>query len=152
VDENHVIGRRKELPALSSKNYQKGYPFFKGCITLEGSYNYNGSQSCTLSLEKGRFLMAEVYINGQRTDLVMSTKKDITELLQKGENKIRIVLRSSLRNLFGPHHWKASPEPVHVSPRYFTFRGTWKGDVAPEFTPVYQSVPFGVDAIEMLTR
>lgn len=152
VDENHVIGRRKALPALSSKNYQNGYPFFKGCITLEGSYNYNGNQSCTLSLEKGRFLMAEVYINGQRTDLVMSTKKDITELLQKGENKIRIVLRSSLRNLFGPHHWKASTEPVHVSPRYFTFRGTWKGDVAPEFTPVYQSVPFGVDAIEMLTR
>ena len=94
--------------------------------------------------------MAELLINDQRTDLVLDTKKDITAFLQKGENKIRIVLNSSLRNLFGPYHWKAMPELVHASPRHFTFRGTWNGGMAPDFTPVYQSVPFGVDAIEMI--
>ena len=150
VDSDHVIRQRKDLPALSSKNYQNGYPFFKGSVTLEGSYFYAGTQRCVISLEKGRFLMAELFINGNRTDMVLDFKKDITQYLQKGENEIRIVLKSSLRNLFGPYHWKATPEPVHLSPRYFTFRGTWNGGIAPDFTPEYQSVPFGVDGIEML--
>ena len=150
VDENHLIARRTSLPALSSQNYQNGYPFFKGSVTLEGSYFYEGRQKCVLSLEKGRFLIARLFVNGQSADMVLDTKKDITELLEKGENKIRIELKSSLRNLFGPHHWAATPEPVHVSPRYFTFRCKWNGGVASEFTNEYQSVPFGVDAIEMI--
>ncbi len=150
VDSDHVIHCRRELPALSSQNHQKGYPFFKGSLTLEGDYCYNGTQKCVLSLEKGRFLMAEIFVNDQRTEMVLDSKKDITNLLQKGENKIRIVLKSSLRNLFGPHHWKATPEPVHVSPRHFTFRCTWKGGVAPDYTEAYQSIPFGVDTIEMI--
>ena len=150
VDGDRVLHKRDGLPSLSSDNYQKGYPFFKGSVTLEGIYDYDGQKRSAISLEKGKFLMAELFINGKRTEMVLDTKKDITELLQKGDNKIRIVLNSSLRNLFGPHHWKAEPEPIKVSPRYFTFRGTWNGGIAPEFTPDYQSVPFGVDAIEMI--
>ncbi len=150
VDSDHVIHKREGLPTLSSKNYQNGYPFFKGSVTLEGNYFYDGIQKCVISLEKGRFLMAELFINGTKTELVLDNKKDITQYLQKGENEIRILLKSSLRNLFGPHHWKANPEPVHLSPRYFTFRGTWKGDVAPDYTEAYQSVPFGLDAVEMI--
>jgi hypothetical protein len=150
VDPDHVIRKREGLPALSSKNYQNGYPFFKGSVTLEGNYFYDGTQKCVISLEQGRFLMAELFINGKKTELVLDDKKDITQYLQKGENEIRILLKSSLRNLFGPYHWKADPEPVHLSPRYFTFRGTWKGGIAPDFTPEYQSVPFGVDAVEMI--
>ena len=150
VDSDHVIRKREGLPALSSSNYQNGYPFFKGSVTLEGSYFYDGEKKCVISLEKGRFLMAELFINGKKTELVLDSKKDITQYLQKGENEIRILLKSSLRNLFGPYHWKETPEPVRLSPRYFTFRGTWNGGIAPEFTPEYQSVPFGVDAIEMI--
>ncbi len=150
VDEAHVLRKRTRLPALSSQNYQSGYPFFKGAVTLSGTYVHDGKHQCKLSLEKGRFLVARVSVNGATTDMTMSTQKDITELLREGENQIGIVLRSSLRNLFGPHHWKAAPEPPHVSPRFFTFRTEWKGGVSPSFTPVYQSMPFGVDAIEML--
>ena len=49
---------------------------------------------------------------------------DITPYLQKGENEIRILLKSSLRNLFGPHHCNGNPEPSSVGPVSFTMRGT----------------------------
>ena len=45
VDSNHVIRKREGLPALSSDNYQNGYPFFKGSVTLEGNYFYEGKGS-----------------------------------------------------------------------------------------------------------
>ena len=150
VDADRVLHKRTALPPISTENYQNGYPFFKGNLTLKGEYDFDGKGSCVLSLEKGRFLMAELFINGTVTDLTLSTKKNITSLLKVGKNEIGIVLHSSLRNLFGPHHWGAMPEPVHVSPRYFTFRCTWNGGVAPDYTDVYQSVPFGLDAIEMI--
>jgi len=150
VDGDQVIHRRTSLPELSSENYKKGYPFFKGEITLKGSYRHDGKGDRTLSLDKGRFLVADVTVNGIKTDITMDTKKDITSLLKAGDNDIEIVLKSSLRNLFGPHHCASAPEPVHVSPRSFTMRGSWNGGISKSYTPVYNSVPFGVDAIEMI--
>ena len=150
VDGDQVIHRRTALPELSSENYKKGYPFFKGEITLKGTYSFDGHGERTLSLAKGRFLVAEVTVNGITTDITMDTKKDITKLLKVGDNDIEIVLKSSLRNLFGPYHCADNPEPVHVGPKNFTMRGSWQGGIAPKHTPVYNSVPFGVDAIEMI--
>ena len=150
VDENQVIHRRMRLPKLSSENYKNGYPFFMGEVTLKGSYAFDGTGRRMLSLEKGRFLVAEVWINRRRTELVMDSKKDITDLLKIGKNSIRIVLKSSLRNLFGPHHCAGNPEPLGVAPPHFTMRGSWNGGISPAYTPEYQSVPFGVDAVEMI--
>jgi hypothetical protein len=96
--------------------------------------------------------VAQVYINGVKTDITMDIKKDITSYLQKGNNSIRIVLKSSLRNLFGPHHYKHVAEPFGVSPTTFTMRGSWGDGESPDYTPVYNSVPFGVDKIEMIIR
>ena len=150
VDDARVIHRRTSLPELSSQNYKKGYPFFKGEITLKGSYFFDGHGERTLSLDKGRFLVAAISVNGVKSDITMDTKKDITSMLKKGDNEIEIVLKSSLRNLFGPHHWAENPEPMSVSPRHFTMRGSWNGGITERYTPVYNSVPFGVDAIEMI--
>ena len=151
VDGKQIIHRRTSLPALSSKNYQNGYPFFKGDITLKGTYTYNGNGNRMISLDNGRFLVAQILINGQKDALVMSNKKDITSMLKQGENEIEIVLKSSLRNLFGPHHILNSPEPRSVGPTAFTMRGSWKGKKSEKYTDEYQCVPFGVDSIEMIT-
>ena len=150
VGEDLVIRRRTALPEISSENYKKGYPFFKGEITLKGSYSFDGNGSRTLSLDNGRFLVAKLLINGTATDITMDTKKDITSMLKVGENDIEIVLKSSLRNLFGPHHWAENPEPMSVSPRHFTMRGSWNGEITPRYTHTYNVVPFGVDSIEMI--
>ena len=152
VDENQVIHRRTSLPTLASTNYQNGYPFFKGEVTLKGTYTYDGNGKRVISLDNGRFLVAQVLINGQKTSVVMSNKKDITSMLKQGENEITILLKSSLRNLFGPHHCNGNPEPTGVGPVSFTMRGTWNGTTSPKYTPVYQSVPFGVDSIEIISE
>lgn len=152
VNADHSVEKRKTLPKLSSDNYKNGYPFFMGAVTLEGTYDYDGVGERVLSLAQGRFIVAQLFINGVKTDITMNVEKEITSYLQKGKNDIRIVLKSSLRNLFGPHHFKPIPEPFSVSPTTFTFRGSWGAGEAPEYTPVYNSVPFGVDKIEMLIR
>ncbi len=158
VDGDLSVSARKELPPISSANYKAGYPFFKGVLTLEGEYEYDGNGERILSLEKGRFLVAELYVNGQRTDMVFDTKANITPYLKEGKNELVIRLRSSLRNLFGPHHYVSTEavaedgEAPSFWPAQFTFRGAWNGDTAPNYTPEYRVRPFGVDEIEILKR
>ena len=105
VNQDHTIEKRTQLPILSSDNYKNGYPFFMGAVTLEGEYEYDGKGTRTIALQ-GRFIVAQLIINGVKTDVTMDIKKDITSYLKTGKNDIRIILKSSLRNLFGPHHFK----------------------------------------------
>ena len=78
----------------------------------------------------------------------LDSKGDITDMLKNGENEVKIALRSSMRNLFGPHHFKPMPEPMGVGPQDFNFRGGWYGDKIPEdYTEQYNSVPFGATNI-----
>ncbi len=89
-----------------------------------------------------------MYLNGNYAPLVLDDKRDITEFLKKGENEVVIVVRSSLRNLFGPHHFRPEPEPMGVSPYHFEFRGCWQGkDLPADYTEQYNSVPFGAEKI-----
>ena len=149
VENDFSISEQKSLPVLSDQLYQNGYPFFKGEITLTGTYIYDGKGERHLSLG-GRFLVAETYINGTRTDVVLDNVKKITPFLKKGENNLRIVVRSSLRNLFGPHHYAKEHEPLCVNPYMFTFRGFWNGAQAEDYTHDYHLVPFGVNRITMI--
>lgn len=149
VNNDFSLSARKALPAISSAIYQDGYPFFKGELTIEGTYDYDGVGERTLSLS-GRFASAEISINGKELVMAMQTQKDVGRYLTKGKNDVRIVLKSSLRNLFGPHHIKGCVEPMGVGPGSFTMRGSWKDGVSAGYTHDYQSVPFGVDVIAMI--
>ncbi len=132
---------------LGSDLYQKGYPFFKGEYTLRGKIFWNGRGKAALKVQ-GRYHVAELYLNGNYAPLVLDDKRDITEFLKKGENEVVIVVRSSLRNLFGPHHFRPEPEPMGVSPYHFEFRGCWQGkDLPADYTEQYNSVPFGAEKI-----
>lgn len=150
VEKDLSVSAQNSLPALSDELYQNGYPFFKGTVTLEGKYVYDGKGERTLSLG-GRFLVAEMYINGVRKDLALDTAKKITMLLKKGENDIKLVVRSSLRNLFGPHHYAKEKEPICVNPYMFTLRGSWNGAQSEEYTHEYHLVSFGVNRITMIS-
>ena len=151
VNTDHSIEKRTALPLLSTENYKNGYPFFMGSVSLFGEYDYDGNGERIISL-KGRFIVAELIINGVKTNMTMDTRKEITEYLKIGKNNIEIVLKSSLRNLFGPHHFKPIAEPMGVSPICFTMRGTWGNGESDIYTHTYNSVPFGVDTVEMISR
>lgn len=148
VNADMTIEQKKITPNITSELYKKGYPFFKGVLTLKGKYRYDGEGERRLSLDKGRFLVAEIVVNGIETDMIFDTETDITRYLKKGENQIEIRLRSSLRNLFGPHHSLAGKDVEGIT-NQFTFRGQWNGEKPSDFTPEYHFVPFGVDEIIM---
>ncbi len=146
VNEDMSLSKRQGLPCMNSELYKNGYPFFKGEITLEGEIGKSASKEAFLDLQ-GRFLVANVFVNGTKVDFVTETKKDIGYLLTEEKNKVVITLKSSLRNLFGPHHFKPCAELKGVAPYHFTLRGSWKEGVSAHYTDVYNSVPFGVDKI-----
>ncbi len=146
VGEDRSLSKKAGLPALSTDAYKKGYPFFKGIMTVEGSFDWSGEKEVTLGLD-GRFLVAELTVNGKPVFLTLDTKKDITPLVKKGKNEVTIRLRSSLRNLFGPHHFKPNPEPMGVGPAHFEMRGWWKDGYPAEYADEYFCVPFGVSKI-----
>ncbi len=150
VNGDFSLSKRTALPPVSSKNYQNGYPFFFGEIVISGNYNYDGIGERELCL-KGRYVSAVLSAGGKERAFVLSEKIDVTDLLRKGDNPITIRVKSSLRNLFGPHHCGVIDEPMGVSPATFTMRGEWKDGLSKYFTYKYNSVPFGVDRIEITT-
>ena len=149
VEKDGLLAHRKSFPAISSNWFNEGYPFFYGEVTLDGKYYYDGKGERIISLT-GRFAVANLFVNGTQTDLVLDTQKDITKLLRTGENDVCIKLKSSLRNLIGPHHNKRHKEKQFVGPHVFTLYQTWKDGVSEDYTKEYSLAPFGVDVIEFL--
>jgi hypothetical protein len=151
VDGEHVLSPLSALPPVTDRMCDHGFPFFKGFVDMEGSYTYDGDGRRILALD-GRFLTAEVTVNGKRADLVLDVQRDITDLLTEGENRITVRVRSSLRNLFGPLHYAPEAEPMGVSPFNFNMRGSWGEGTSPAYTHAYQSVPFGVSRVRVITK
>ena len=152
LDKQMTIMKPKAYPPVTSRLYENGYPFFKGELTLTGNLHWNGENQAMLEI-LGRYQTAELTVNGKKTHFVLDNRKDITRYLLPGENTVTVTLRSSLRNLFGPHHFKLNPEPTGVSPDQFEFRGQWEqGKTAMYYTPDYHFVPFGADNILLITH
>ena len=160
VDSDMVLSSRKTLPPLTSDLYACGYPFFCGELTIEGVYNYDGRGEREITLW-GRFLVASVEVEGRKETIVFGNTRKITHLLKMGKNRVVIKIKSSIRNLFGPHHYKhgdmqssqstfiAQNDRACVNPYMFTMRGSWKDGVAQDYTEQYHVLPFGVDKIVM---
>ena len=149
VGEGHVLKKRESLPPLTSTLYKNGYPFFSGDLVLRGTLDYAGDGKALLAIG-GRYIQAKVRANGKEMLFAMDSKGEITSLLSKGENRVEIVLSSSLRNLMGPYHLIGS-ENAWIGRQSFTFQRMWPQDgTLPEgFTEEYLSVPFGADRIEL---
>ena len=113
---------------------------------MEGVIAKSSAEEVVLDLQ-GRFLVANVFVNGKQIDFVTETKKDIGPFLTEEQNKIVIKVKSSLRNLMGPHHFEPCAELTSVAPYHFTLRGSWKDGISPRYTKVYNCVPFGVNRI-----
>lgn len=146
VEKDMALSKRNALPTISSDLYKNGYPFFKGELTLEGRLGKATTGEAILDLQ-GRFLVANVFVNGKQIDFVTETKKDIAPFLTKESNDVVVKVKSSLRNLFGPHHFKPCVEPLALGPFTFTQRGTWGDGTADQYTDEYNCVPFGIDKI-----
>ena len=148
VKKDLSLTKRRGCVEKFSHFEKRGYPFFYGNFTLTGKLNYDGKSREIISF-KGRFLTAEITCGGNSKSAVLSDRVDITDLLKQGENVLQIKVKSSLRNLFGPHHNKIDVEKEQVFPKHFTMLGEWETGKPKEFTEKYSLVQFGIDAITL---
>ncbi|MBQ8658364.1 MAG: hypothetical protein IJ506_04440 [Clostridia bacterium] len=146
VEKDLSLSPRRGYPALKKPLFEQGYPFFKGEIILRGKYVYDGKGKRSLRLT-GKFLTAKIRANGKEVFLVLQEKTEITELLKEGENLIEIAVKSSVRNMLGPHHLNMEGDPTCIYPARFHFRGKWGEQNPPEYTDEYSFAPFGIDEI-----
>lgn len=120
-----------------------GFAFFTGTMAAETTFDYRQGDSTELVLG-GRFATCGVEING--VDLGVSIFSDRFELapyLKNGENKIKLTLCFSNRNLLGPHH-RITAEPTFVGPINFTFENQWKNGSAERFRHDYSFIKWGI--------
>jgi len=137
--------RRVSANALT----QSGYPFFGGQMTLRLRFSARGDETA-LRLD-GRFMLARVSVNGgpART-LMFGRTADVAGLVRPGENTLDVTLYSSYRNVFGPFHWAASPEPLSVSPDLFSGYGAWQpGGVSERYVDTYAFTRFGLSGVSL---
>lgn len=147
LEKDLSITPKRALPPVTDRLCEVGYPFFKGVVKYSGIIKKPDSGRAVLCLN-GRFMTAKIKTDKGERLFVLDDKGDITDLLNSGDNAVEITLNSSLRNLFGPHHWKPEPEPLGVGPYHFEFRGGWADGKKPdEYTDEYNSVPFGINKI-----
>ena len=128
---------------------ESGYPFFGGKMVLRFRFDAQGSETA-LRLS-GRFTLAKVSLNGSPWQTLMfDHTATIAGLVKPGENELDVCLFSSYRNVFGPFHWAASPEPLSVSPDLFSGYGTWQEDgTSSRYVNTYAFTRFGLDRLEI---
>ena len=149
LDKNHAIG--KSCFPLSSDKFENltenGYAFFAGKAEFVGSVFCKGEKAALKLV--GDYISADVYLNGEKTDGCVLKNECVFNGAKTGENEIRIILKSSLRNMFGPLHLKGIKEDWGIGPEAFTFSGKWKNGIPDDFTIKYTVVPFGIKKIEI---
>ena len=152
VEGDLSLSKKPNALPLTCELNKAGYPFFKGEYSINGKITKPAVGRAILNLT-GRFMTAKIEANGKIENFVTDTRGDITDLLKEGENEVKITLKSSLRNLFGPHHYKPCPEPLGTGPYHFEMKGVWNGYKMPDIYDInYNTVPFGIEKIELINR
>lgn len=136
----------------------QGFPFFAGTIALEQTVHIPEDTELP---EVWSFqtppdtIVSRLFINGKevRTFLWEPFTAAISGLLHAGENRIRLELTGSCRNLLGPHH-HLKGEVYKVGPDSFKDKPGWTDkDLEPD-TQVYQDryafVRFGLSSAPVL--
>ncbi len=141
TDERHIVKPKafKGLANISSN----GYSMFFGEMVFEGNLFFE-KETARLSA-KGRFMAVNIEVDEKPAgDIILYDTIDIKATAGQ-YHKIRLTLKSSLRNVFGPFHLQEC-EPMAVSPVSFTFLGSWK-EKNNGFYEGYHIVPFGIEKL-----
>lgn len=105
-----------------------GYPFFAGDIELSQDLDvsYMPEGQAYLEFSGLDAIVAKVYVNGKDAGAAYwpPYRVDVTPYLEKGANRIQVLLSNSLRNLLGPLHNKKG-ELTAASPGSFTDGKNW---------------------------
>ena len=136
------------VPTKTANIQKQGFPFFNGVMTIEGNIFVNGEQEKRVRLS-GNFATAEVYVNDLKQGVAALSEQTKISNLKKGKNSIKILLKSTMRNMYGPHHCKGMQEDWGACPYMFTFFKQWRNGKPNDFVEEYNLAPFGLEKIEI---
>ncbi len=142
-----ITKSEKEIDA--SRLIEQGYPFFAGEMILEKEILLEET-NCRLCL-KGRYAVAEVFLNNHFvTKLMFDDICDLSEYAKEGINHLKLRVMNGNRNLLGPFHCAADPEPYAVDPGLFDMYGTWKDGKSDLYRDSYSFVCFGITELILI--
>ena len=126
----------------------QGFAFFHGAMRLKKTITVQDTHwqlRCA-----GRIQYARVFVNGKKAGtLLFADTLDLSSYLHPGENTLELELMASNRNLFGPHHNAANPEPLFVDPTLFSLYGSWHDGKSDGYRDSYAFVRFGLDRVRL---
>ncbi len=103
---------REEPFYISSSISGEGYPFYVGDLSLTKTFTLTEEE---LDCRSVRYVLRDLYaatakliVNGRECKALHWTpyEAEILPLLQVGENKLELLLKTTFRNMIGPHHFK----------------------------------------------
>ena len=135
------------LPNRINHIQKQGFPFFNGMVTIQGKITTN-TDIVKLYLT-GNYATAELYVNNKKKGVVALSEEVKISNLKQGENSVKILVKSTMRNMYGPHHCKGMQEDWGACPYMFTFFKQWKNGQPGDFIKEYNLASFGIDRIEI---
>ena len=135
------------LPKSVNNLQKQGFPFFNGMVTIQGILTTN-TDEVKLHL-MGNYATAEIYVNDVKKGVVALREDVVLKNLDNGANNVKILLKSTMRNMYGPHHCKGMQEDWGACPYMFTFFKQWKNGQPSDFIEEYNLAPFGIEKIEI---
>lgn len=132
----------------------QGLWFYRGDAVYDVDIEYRNNGRYYLSVEDLKGVFAAVCMGERELGCLVcpDDRVDLTDYLSYGDNKLRIELRGSNRNLLGPHH-HITGEPNFVGPDTFVGVYGFEDFITPEvsggstYTDNYSFVPFGIGKI-----
>lgn len=142
------IDRKRSLYDVSNLE-QQGFPFFVGSLTFTKTINLSDTQYCIKVRPKG-CISAVFEINGEKADSLIRNPYvlDISSLLKKGDNEIRLTLKNNMRNLFGPHHLPIGEIFSVDAGVYYNHPCIWNRNKETPWESNYCFTEFGIDELD----
>jgi len=126
----------------------QGMPFYRGAViySREIESQLARGERAWLEFSGLEGIVFKVRVNGKKAGTLVwqPWRVEITDLLQKGKNRLEVEVIGSCRNMLGPHHHPQG-ELFAVSPASFRGQSVWAGgEEKIQWRPDCCFVPFGI--------
>jgi len=137
---------KEHAPVEASDLTKQGYPFYVGSFELSGEFTYDEdirNKAFVVKLYGLKASLATIYLNRQEAGRVFMNPftLDVTSLVRRGRNELKVKIIGTLRNAFGPLHY-AGGDPIGIGPETFEDEKHW--------TDEYVLKPFGLEKAEIV--
>ena len=142
-----IDGKKEKF--LLSHLEQQGLVFFCGELTFSKTFNISDTSYCIKFKPEG-INSVTIEVNGKIAQTLMwqPFECDISDLLVKGDNEIKLTIRSTNRNLLGPHHIPMGELYEVTSGDFYKHPCVWNDNKPTPWENNYCFIEFGISERE----